>query len=330
MPNRRLGLLPITNLKNHEYEAHVVFVHGLMGHPIKTWYPNENDLKPEYLKQKYQNTDIESKDFWDKNLPELEFWLNWLGQYRSDLKIWTYGYDADFRQTGNNRSLSIRETAKIFTQRIINKKLPEKPIIFIAYSLGGILVKLMLDNANNFNPKIIEIPKGIAFLATPHSTPSLVKFIDNFENLPITREIIKIADTIISPADYVNALKNDQDILTTVNDFYRNQYNSLNTITKAFYETDPMNGLMIVSKDEANPGLPGVDAFAIANTNHQTIAKPKTWDENDFLQETILALIDEVLDKFNKENQTSGQEEPRNFSDTNVTSIEDKRKKKIS
>ena len=300
----RLGLLPITNLDNHEYKAHVVFVHGLMGHPIKTWYPNENQL----TELCENNQSIDDQSFWEQKVPTLEFWPNWLGQHRSDLKIWTYGYNADFSRSRNNRSLSIRETARIFTQRISNKQLAAKPIIFIAYSLGGILVKLMLENANNFNEEIIRTCKGIAFLATPHSQPSLVRFINNFENLPITREIIRIAEQIISPADYVNALRNEQDILTTVNDFFRNQYDSLNTVTKAFYETEPMNNLMIVSRDEANPGLPRVDAFAIENTNHQTIAKPTTWNQNDFLQETILALIDRVIGNFDLiQAQTSEQ-----------------------
>ena len=295
----RLGLFPITKNENSECRGHVIFIHGLMGHPIKTWYPNENDFKNNKNKNIEQYKDIEidinSQLFWDNYLPQLEFWPNWLQKHRTDLKIWSYGYSADFREKNGSRSLSILETGKILRKRVTNNKLAEKPIIFISYSLGGLIVKEMLQDAFNNDKEIINTPKAVIFLATPHSTPSLVKLINNFEQLPVSRPFIKIAEMIIKPADYVNALRNEQDVLTKTNEFYIKQYSELNTVTEAFYETDLMNGSFIIDQDGANPGVPDVSVLPAENTNHQTITKPVSWNKNSLVQETILALIDRVI-----------------------------------
>ncbi|EAZ91745.1 esterase/lipase family protein [Crocosphaera chwakensis] len=294
----RLGLLPITNQDNSECQGHIVFVHGLMGHPITTWYPKIK-MDQDFKKNKYKNIndDIDSKAFWDNHFHTLEFWPNWLAKERPDMKIWSYGYNANFR----GDTLSILETGSNLRSRIENKELAEKPIIFIAYSLGGIIVKQMLQTAFTLkdnsleNQQIINIPKGIVFLATPHTEPSLSKFVKQFEGLPVAQQAIQIATSFISASQFVNALRNEQDKLTETNLFYKNNHKSLNIRTKAFYEKNPINGLMIVEKDEADPGILGEEPTVAEDTDHETIAKPESWNPNNIIQETLLSLINKVI-----------------------------------
>ncbi|KAL2131706.1 hypothetical protein VTI74DRAFT_4725 [Chaetomium olivicolor] len=102
--------------------ADLIFVHGLGGSSWNTWC-------------------------WDHN-PEL-FWPAWLKHEKgaSHFRVFTFGYDANFR--GPDRKLGILDFARSLLVRMSGyghasseeRPIGERPIIFVAHSMGGLVVK---------------------------------------------------------------------------------------------------------------------------------------------------------------------------------------------
>lgn len=278
----RTGLLPITGCDNSDRQGNVFFVHGLMGHPIKTWHPNEDALK---------DKDIDSDDFWKNDLPNLEFFPNWLGKAKPDLGIWSFGYVADFR--ANPGTLPVFDQAKFFQDELAVNQLQSKPLIFITYSLGGILFKKMLETADIYKHHrdgIIKTSKGVIFLATPHSTSSLPHLAND---IGIFSTILSVVQGVVDPAPYVETLRNRDGQLTELKDWYRQKHGDLNIITRSYHETQNMNGILVVNRDAADPGIQDVENIGIPGTDHQTIAKPIS--QQSFIFKRAIRLIDDVL-----------------------------------
>ncbi|KAF1959884.1 hypothetical protein CC80DRAFT_405685, partial [Byssothecium circinans] len=92
----------------------VILVHGLRGHPRKTWEATVSIYWPEeYL------------------IPDIP-----------QARVWAYGYDADvfgFFQPNNQSTISQHgQDLRAKLERQIENK---DPIVFVVYSLGGIIVK---------------------------------------------------------------------------------------------------------------------------------------------------------------------------------------------
>ncbi|KAI0380177.1 hypothetical protein F5Y04DRAFT_257611 [Hypomontagnella monticulosa] len=192
---RRIGLTSLspgnTNLDGSECQplVNIIFVHGLMGHPKHTW---EGELKPaNEKKEKLKKRDVvkgyasrvfrpkkasrsshstadqlnssngttnsqSSKVFWPKELLPLDI---------SNARIYTYGYNADaikgmFEAKNKNNIYQHALDMKAKLERLDN----DEPMIFIAHSLGGIIVKDMLCQSTTLQ----ERTKLIIFLGTPH------------------------------------------------------------------------------------------------------------------------------------------------------------------
>ncbi|MFM7409120.1 MAG: esterase/lipase family protein [Cuspidothrix sp.] len=137
-PTEITGLIKISGCDNPKRCGDVIFVHGLGGHARSTWHPQE-----------LPNDD--------------NFWLMWLAQERPDLGIWSFGYNAaPFEWKGSTMPLFDR--ASNLLEYLAINDIGKYPIIFVTHSMGGLLVKEMLRNAQTFNKKsVIEQTKGIVF-----------------------------------------------------------------------------------------------------------------------------------------------------------------------
>ncbi|RSL55187.1 hypothetical protein CEP53_007188 [Fusarium sp. AF-6] len=125
-------------------KADIVFVHGLTGNSHSTWRHESAELPwPEELLVK----DI------------------------SDCKILKYDYDVSGIHSLDNSTL--RDLAADFLYELVNWRQDnqsERPIIFVAHSLGGLVVKRMLGESQPRDaPHDIRVfTRGIIFLGTPH------------------------------------------------------------------------------------------------------------------------------------------------------------------
>jgi len=62
-----------------------------------------------------------------------------------------------------------------------------KPIVFVAHSLGGLLVKQLLRSGtelgNEYWSRIIQYVRGCAFLATPHTGSGIATWVNRIGKL---------------------------------------------------------------------------------------------------------------------------------------------------
>jgi pimeloyl-ACP methyl ester carboxylesterase len=134
----------------------VLFIHGLTGHREKTWTKGEAEPWP--------------KSLLPRDLPTA--------------RIIMYGYDADIlRLTDKNVGQNtIQDHAKNLINDLcaLRKDAIGRPIIFVAHSLGGLIIQDALQSCTNPNDEIqsdiLSSTRGVAFLGTPHAGADVEKF----------------------------------------------------------------------------------------------------------------------------------------------------------
>ncbi|KAK2772127.1 hypothetical protein CKAH01_14032, partial [Colletotrichum kahawae] len=132
----------------------IVFVHGLFGGSCSTWTASSPQQGPSVL--------------WPKQLLPIDLAC-------TPCRILTYGYDSTiWKPTTNAGSGSIWLHAANLTQSLASERrsCPGRPLIFVAHSLGGLIVKDMLltakDSPNVDYNQLTEDTASVLFLGTPH------------------------------------------------------------------------------------------------------------------------------------------------------------------
>ena len=154
--------------------ADLVFVHGLQGHPRKTW---QSSLTPQqhtsghnpFKRWRDQRRDKEGAGvFWPADLIPQDF---------PELRVLTYGYDSKI--TGYYASSKSKNGIFDHGNSLLNAlsrertKLANRPIIFVAHSLGGLVVKQALVEArkrisSSHIHDIYTSARAVIFFGTPH------------------------------------------------------------------------------------------------------------------------------------------------------------------
>ncbi|NES99465.1 MAG: DUF829 domain-containing protein [Sphaerospermopsis sp. SIO1G1] len=243
MNSNNKGLIKISGCDNPSRRGNIVFVHGLAGHPWNTWHWQ----KPQ-----------------DKNYQKDKFWPVWLGETFPDIGIWTFGYSAA-RFTTNGSAMPLFDQASNLLENLQNYELGEHPIVFVTHSMGGLLVKKMLSTAQNFpanNQDILDSTKGIVFISTPHVGSDVAQWVNSLAGFLTTVN--------------VEELKPHAPQLRELDEWYRQNVDTLGIKTKVYYETLPTNGVLIVNASSANPGIKDVKPVAVEEANHDSIAKPES------------------------------------------------------
>lgn len=268
-PTEITGLIKISGCENPKRCGDIIFVHGLGGHARSTWHPQE-----------LANDD--------------NFWLMWLAQERPDLGIWSFGYNAaPFEWKG--ATMPLFDRASNLLEYLAVNDIGKYPIIFITHSMGGLLVKEMLRNAQTFNKTaVIQQTKGIVFLSTPHTGSHLANFVKNIGIF--TRNTIS-----------VDELQSHLPQLRQLNEWYRQNVDLMAITTKVYYETKAILGILVVDPDSANPGIKDVQPTA-TDDDHISITKPKSPDN----------LVYKGVSRFIKEQLLTIPEEPANTSSSSL------------
>jgi hypothetical protein len=246
------GLHKIRNCDISNRKADIIFVHGLTGHAITTWHPEDKC--------------------------DEECWPFWLGDENEfkDVGIWSFGYQANLTGYG----MSIYEQAGSLLNSLLNEVedngIGKHPLIFITHSLGGLVIKQMLNIAYTVNPTpnkqaITNQIKGIVFIASPHQGSHLAN-------------IFNILSIFQSSAIVQQLRANNSDAnLSQLNDIFAQKIKELGIKVKVFYEVESIKKFRIiriakvVERDSAKLSIPGVDNEAVT-ANHINIAKPKKGD----------------------------------------------------
>ena len=178
----------------------VVFVHGLNGHPYDTW------------------TSEKSKIFWPGDLlpPIVD---------EEGARILVYGYDANVTSfaDGVSKDKIHNHAEGLVAELCANRRIQkatERPIIFVAHSLGGLVIKRALIYSSGIrNTKtehlrsIFVSTYGILFLGTPHKGSDIAEWGSRLEWICDAVLPKKLID---SQPQLVNALKANSETLQNI------------------------------------------------------------------------------------------------------------------
>lgn len=178
--------------------ADVVFIHGLGGHPRNTWTyngdqksskgegsqntPKKSSFRSVFGKSKKTKGNNEPIDeptavspdcFWPEDLLARDF---------PNIRILTYGYDSNVTHylKGAANQMTITQHARTLLQKLVDERVdqPNRPLIFVAHSLGGLLVKDAIIESQRCTPKtlhraVFENCHAMMFFGTPHQGSNL-------------------------------------------------------------------------------------------------------------------------------------------------------------
>ncbi|WP_291995475.1 alpha/beta hydrolase [Candidatus Accumulibacter sp. ACC003] len=119
--NRRPDLQKIAGCDDPRRAMDVVFVHGLGGDSWTTWMADKDNIG--------------------------SFWPNWLAEDVPGLGIWTLGYAASGSKW-KEESMPLADRGNQVLDLLSIEGLGQRPLAFISHSMGGIVVKQILRNAD--------------------------------------------------------------------------------------------------------------------------------------------------------------------------------------
>ncbi|MBR0719463.1 ABC-three component system protein [Bradyrhizobium liaoningense] len=228
---QQLQLHRVAEVTRPHVTADVIFVHGLGGDGRETWSAGPD-----------------------------AFWPLWIFEDLTTTELWMLEYPASMFGSANG-ALVISDQAKQVLDLLATHSIGTRPIVFVAHSLGGLLVKQLLRTAVELHKPDWELiaanARGVLFLATPHTGASIASIAAKFP-------FVSKATAQISA--------NDPNLLG-LNDWYQQNAVSRGLATHAYCETRPYLGNVIVDKASANPGVAGCVTIEF-NGNHAEICKP--------------------------------------------------------
>ncbi len=272
--DRRADPLGLTILHEPESSpsANIVFIHGLGGTSRHTWSRNR-----------------------DLHL----FWpLEWL-PYEPELsfaRIMTFGYNSHFSSLSHRKEniLNISDFAKdlLFSMKFATGEgerrldIGSAPIIFVAHSMGGLIVKkaFILGQHDEHYRELIRAMSGIVFLSTPHRGSDLAD---------ILNKILSACVFAFSPKQYISELSINSPTLQEINEEFRNLAPNLSIVS--FFETlkTPIgpSQVMVLQKDSSILGYPGEISKPLDADHHDVCKYTSQQDPNYISVRNILIYL---------------------------------------
>lgn len=182
--------------------ADICFVHGLMGHPWKTWYHGKVDPirggASDSNKKRFSLSRITSRRsvatqnseaignsagsktrndkgcYWPLDLVPNDF---------DNVRVLTYGYDSHPSHflADKTTQMNITQHAHKLLQQVTNARIDclDRPLIFVAHSLGGILVKDAVVQSGKYENHLQALSQScfaIFFFGTPHRGSNAARY----------------------------------------------------------------------------------------------------------------------------------------------------------
>ncbi|TPQ42812.1 hypothetical protein C2U70_00695 [Bradyrhizobium guangdongense] len=218
----------------------LIFIHGLTGDLTQTW------MSP--------RSGESSGDYWPK----------WVSEDLPDVNVYALGYPASLFEKWTMREMSLYERAKATLEYLASYSFGDRPLAFVAHSLGGLLVKQLLKTGSESVDarwrKIAENIRLIVFLATPHTGSSVAS--------ALTFCLPRLS------SKHVNLLRSGDSELDQLNATYRKLAPQLGIRTVPFYEMHrTKRSALIVDKLSADPGVAETELIPV-DADHVSICKP--------------------------------------------------------
>ncbi|KAF8500084.1 hypothetical protein BU17DRAFT_59082 [Hysterangium stoloniferum] len=250
----------------------IIAIHGLDGHREDSWTAEDGIL-------------------WLKDL---------LPQRLPHARIATYGYDASTGIQSNKITETLHGHAVNFISRLAllrdRSTTTTRPIMFLAHSWGGIILKSALIHANQCNESHLPYHKqimlstiGILFFGTPHQGADVA--------LSASQKLV------LSPVDgnttrtLLRHLATNSEMLET----QLSQFNpiSISFITKFLYESyetvlhDGTSSFIVAKSSAIVPGARDAEAIAL-NKKHMDMIKYSSAEDDDF--NVVVSLLQHIFE----------------------------------
>jgi pimeloyl-ACP methyl ester carboxylesterase len=229
-------LIKVLGCDNPGRTGDIVFVHGLDGNARTTWRSVGQSGSS---------------------------WPDWLGEDLPNVGVWLFSYEVP-SSAWRGHTMPLADRATNALALLDAEGLGERPLVFIAHSLGGLLVKQMLRHARDYGEprwrSIVDETRGTVFLSTPHSGSDIANWIKHLSLL--------LQNTVS-----VQELEANDPRLRELNIWFRNNLQLMGIHVEVYCEKVPIHGFIVVDDTSADPGLAGVIPVPL-DENHVTICKP--------------------------------------------------------
>jgi hypothetical protein len=232
----------------------VVFVHGLGGGAHSTWTSG--------------------------NPGSIGFWPAAIARDNPRCAVWTLQYTArvlEWNPFAHSRSIDLLDRAVWFVQSLVEKQIPARPTVFVAHSLGGVLVKQALQFAESLGPPqwrgVWNQTKAVVFLATPHVGAGIASV--GMQVAEALQGATLLSRLVLRPSPALANLEKNNPTLRYLTDWYRDRAPAQGIETGAFAEGRPLKGLVkVVDESSASPQVANCTVVPLADDDHISIAKP--------------------------------------------------------
>lgn len=234
--------------RNDPYRVNIVFVHGLRGHPSGTWEDSndvgskgESDASSKrktfksFFEAKPAISTTDGKKSEESSASRKLFWpKDYLTQDIPQARVWTYGYNADviggLFQANNKNSVS--QHGRDLAVRVEREIENEDPILFVAHSLGGIIVKDAMHKSKACRSRT----RLIIFLGTPHRGSAYAgwgEIASNLARLALQDSHKKIIET----------LEVNSEVLDNIHEEFKSVVHESGTRIHSFQEARGLSGM---------------------------------------------------------------------------------------
>ncbi len=252
------GITLLSN-ENKLFDCNVIFIHGMTGHPISTW-ANDDGI--------------------NSSLPM------WIDEDVQKCRVWVLGYPSNVLQLPGYNS-NIDSIGSSILSTILRADLQEKPIIFIAHSMGGLVLKrLLLESHRKSDLEIKAISrntKGVIFFATPHNGVP-VSYVSKIIRIPFlsqsTTEMDPFNSRLTSTNDEFRELVENTDINGI--SFAEGRRTMLrNILSNSWFSrfVPAWVGITVVPESSARSGITKIKNHTLLSEDHLSICKLSRQDK---------------------------------------------------
>lgn len=231
------------------YDIDIVAVHGLGGHWKETWTNTSENRERLWL-----------RDFLPSQLKK---------EANLRARVMSYGYNSE---VAFSKSVSdIEDHAGALLHALDMERMSpaqkERPIIFLAHSLGGIIVKKALiiahERSSHYGSLLTKV-SGMVLFGVPHRGSDVAYWAD------FAAKVLN-ASQLGANANFVHSLQKNSKAFQNISQQFIERAADLKRIY-TFYELEKLHNILVVDKDSACLGLKNEISVGIS-ANHRYICK---------------------------------------------------------
>ena len=280
-------LHPVNRIgRDEQYDVDIIFVHGIWGSPFYTWRQNEIMN----AKTRTDNTICWPKYWLASDLPNTRILSL---AYDSEISTWFHNCPHE------NNKQSLQHQAVDLREKLKSCGVGTKPIVWVAHSMGGLLVKQLLvdimnendistnqsgcSNSTHDDEDILRSTSGIVFYSTPHFGSPIATTCNSFSFL-------------LLPSTQAYELIEHTEMLNNLHNLFRKCLDQFQVSCVNFCEQRATSLPYLKMKSQVVPLSScdvGYGKTIHCDVNHLEICKPKY--RQDVIYSEVFNMVENIL-----------------------------------